>query len=67
MKWVLMIPDSDIQPRDSSLTDQRVGGQVEPGAAVLLRDREAEQAQLPEPATISRGTRLALELGGDAG
>ena len=46
MKWVLTIPEIEIQPRDELLDDHRVGRQVEPHPAVLLGDRDPEQPEL---------------------
>ena len=46
MRCVLRTPDRLIQPRQSSSTTRRVGGVVEPEAAVLRRDRRAEQPEL---------------------
>ena len=46
MKWVLTMPEIEIQPARELLHDHRVGGQVQPHPAVLLGDRDPEQPQL---------------------
>ena len=46
MKCVFRIPDSDIQPRGELLDHERVGEQGLAEAAVLLADRQAEDAKL---------------------
>ena len=46
MKWVLTMPEMrDPAPREL-LDDHRVGRQIEPHAAVLLGDRDAEEPEL---------------------
>ena len=46
IKCVLMIPESVIQPRGQLARPRRIGEQIEPEAAVLLGDRDPEDAQL---------------------
>ena len=46
MKWVLMTPEIEIQPRRELLDDHRVGREVQAHPAVLLGDRDPEQAEL---------------------
>ena len=66
MKWVLITPETLIQPRAISSTHQRVGQQRLAETAVLLGDHQPEDAELLEPSTISvRVLVRVLELGRD--
>ena len=66
MKWVLMMPQTLIQPRAISSTHQRVGQQRLAEAAVLLGDHQAEDAHLLHALDdLGRVLVGVLELGGD--
>ena len=65
MKWVLMTPETLIQPRAISSTAQRVGQQRLTQAAVLLGDHQPEDAELLEALDDLGGVLVrVLELGG---